>query len=462
LFGALSFASCDKFFDVNTDPNNPEEVVYEKVLPAGIGSSATVIGGQYAILGSLWSQHFTQSNTANQYKDLDSYEFTNNKFETAWNEMYAGAMSDLTIVINEAAEAEDWATHLMAVVMRSYDFVVMADLYDKVPYTEAFQSTAILGPKYDDGQFIYDSVIKELDEAMAKDFGASTNKNVGSADFIFGGNVDKWIRFANTLKLKMYLRMVNADPAKAQAGVSALWSAGANFLTEAACMDAFANQAGKYNPLYGSDVSSNGLGDLNLRASNTLFNYLTNSADSRLEKIYKPISAGNPMLSHPQGDYNNPESQNRLARGNWVATQPVYFFTEAEIYFLQAEALMRYPSLGDNAGELYENGVKASFALLGAEGADALLAGAYSYTTAEDKLALIITQKWISQAMFNPIESFFDFNRTGFPSVFEISKTSTIGNLFPQRLVAENTNEGRDNPNVPRGISIEMKVWWAK
>ena len=467
LFGVLLFASCDKFFDVNTDPNNPEEVVYEKVIAAGIGSSATAIGGQYSILGSLWSQHFTQSNTANQYKDLDSYEFTNNKFEAAWNEMYAGAMSDLTIVMNGAAEAEDWATHLMAVVTRSYSFVVMADLYDKVPYTEAFQGTDNFAPKYDDGPAIYDAIIAELDAAMAKDFNASTNKNVGTSDFIFKGDVSKWIQFANTLKLKMYLRMVNADAAKAEAGIRALYSAqgGPNLLTEAACMDAFSNQTNKYNPLYGSAIASSGLNDLNLRASKTLFDYLSGNDDPRMPKIYKPDpTAGGAYLAHAQGDFNNSDNMNKLSRGQWSPTQPVYFFTLAEINFLQAEALLRYPTLSSSvtAQQMYEAGVRASFTILGADGAEALLAGAYNYAAAGDKLEAIITQKWISQAMYNPIESFFDFNRTGYPTLFQISKTSAIGDMFPRRLVAENTYEGRDNPNVPRGISVEMKVWWAK
>ena len=133
--------------------------------------------------------------------------------------------------------------------------------------------------------------------------------------------------------------------------------------------------------------------------------------------------------------------------------------------FLRAEALVRYPSLSGNAQELYEAGVKASFALLGADGADALLSGAYSWANAstdEEKIKLIITQKWVSQAMFNPIESFFDRNRTGYPDNFVVSATSSIGDLFPQRLLASDTDEGINNPNCPKGVSVATKVWWAK
>jgi hypothetical protein len=463
-FGVL-MTSCSKFFDINDDPNNPSFAAYPYVLPAAIASSAAAVGGQYAMLGSLWSQHFTQSPTASQYDDLDSYRCLNNKFPATWTEVYAGGLNDYAEVIRQTVAAEDWATYLMAVTMRCYTLAVMVDLYDTVPYTEALKGKeGVAFPRFDAGPDIYNGLLAELDEALSKDFTAYTNTDVGSSDYIFGGNVDKWIQFANTLKLKMYLRMVNANPSAAEAGVRALYSAGANFLTEPAAMSAWANEAGKYNPFYGTNVAPTGVGDVNLRASETLFNYLTGNSDSRVEAIYRRAPNYPDLLANRQGatQSTDEERANRLSRGQWDPVQPVYFFTLPEIYFLQAEAQVRYPSLGGNPQALYESGVRASFDRLGAAGADALLAGAYSYTAAEDKLRAIIVQKWVSQAMYNPIESFFDFNRTGYPDFFVVSATSVLGDMFPQRLVVSDTDEGLFNPNCPMNLTIATKVWWAK
>lgn len=463
LGATLLFTSCSDFFDVNTDPNNPSSVPYSVVFPAAVASSAGVIGGQYAILGCLWSQHFTQNNTANQYKDWDSYKLTSSTFNGSFNELYSGAINDYMFVQEGAEKAEDWNTYLMATAMKCYTYQVLADLHDQIPYSEVGLGTAgNISPKYDAGSVVYDALIVELDKALSKDFKAVTNTNIEEKDFVFGGNMDKWIQFTNTLKLKLYLRQQKARPDVAQAGIAALYASGANFLTVAASMDKYKDEADKQNPLYASEVSSTGLGDKNLRTSATLFDYLSSKGDMRYEQIYKPIK-GQPYIALAQGDFLSTANKNNVSQGRFSATQPVYFFTLAEVDFMQAEALTRYPALTGSAQEKYEAGVKASFDLLGTEGADDLLAGMYAFPAGADaQMEAIITQKWVSCAMFNPIESFFEFNRTGYPHVFTVSKNSALGgSKFPQRLLFA-ADEVSRNPNTPAQVAIDVPVWWAK
>lgn len=462
LGSALLFTSCDKFFDVNTDPNNPSTAPYDVVFPAATASSAAVIGGQFAILGSIWSQHFTQNNTANQYKSWDGYKLTSSDFNGSFDELYSGAINDYMYVLKEAEAVEDWNTFLMATTLKCYTYQVLADLYDQIPYTEVGRGQeGNITPKYDEGSAVYDALITELDNALSKDFAAYSNKNIGNKDFIFNGDMSKWIQFANTLKLKIYLRQVKARPEVASAGIAALYQNGANFLTVPACMDKYSDETGKQNPLYASEVASTGLGDKNLRTSATLFDYLSGNGDERYTAIYKP-EKGFDYIALAQGDYLSTEHKNEVSRGLWSATQPVYFFTAAEVEFMQAEALTRYPSLAGDAKAKYEAGVKASFDLLEVDGADNLLAGVYSFPAATDqKLEAIITQKWIACAKFNPIESFFEFNRTGYPTLFTVSKNSAIGNKFPKRLLFA-ADEVARNPNTPKQVAIDVPVWWAK
>lgn len=464
---AVEFTSCDTFLDVNTDPNNPPHAPYEMVLAPAVVSTASVVGGQYAILGSIWSQHFTQNNTANQYKVIDGYRLTSSDFNSSFNELYSGALNDYNQVIKESEQAKDWNTYLMAVVMQSYTFQVLADLYDKIPFTDALKGTAgNISPRYDDCSVVYDGLVSRIDNALSKDFSASSNRSIGSKDFVFQGDMTKWKQFANTLKLKIYLRQINVRPAVSQAGIAALYSNGASFLTADAKINPFLAEVKKQNPLYGSEVEY--LGNSNLRASKTLFDYLNTNSDPRLNKIYSPGTGGHKALA--QGDYlasSVTYPNGSLSKGTFAATDAVYFLTEAESYFLQAEALVRYPSLSTTpAKSLYEAGVDAAFRRVSLTTASTFTAALAAYEfksagTTEQKIEQIITQKWISCAIAEPIESFFEFNRTLYPSFFTVSVNTAIGPKFPKRLLFVSDERSR-NPNTPEQVNIDVKGWWAK
>ncbi len=228
------------------------------------------------------------------------------------------------------------------------------------------------------------------------------------------------------------------------------------------------------------------MGDPNLRGSKTFIDFLQENDDDRLYHIYKKETGATEYLSLIWGDrlFTDEDVNNKLARGVWNPTQPVYFFTLPEVNFLIAEALVRYPSLSGDAKEFYDAGVTTSFALFTAdvspadpteEGAQAaeLLAGPYAFPvdgSVEEKLNAIITQKWVAQAKFNPLESFFDFNRTGYPAtftsdgpvpLFTYSANSAIGDKFPRRLLFPQ-RERDSNQNTPDQVNIDVPVWWAK
>src|SRR5687768_7131475 len=103
LLALLQAGACgEEFLDVNVDPNNPADAPLELVFPAAATSTASVVGGSYAILGGIWSQHYTQNNGSNQYKEIDNYNILSSTttYETAWQELYAGALNDYKFVKN--------------------------------------------------------------------------------------------------------------------------------------------------------------------------------------------------------------------------------------------------------------------------------------------------------------------------------------------------------------------------
>jgi len=169
------FTGCGKdWLDVNKDPNNAGSAAVENVLPAGVMSTATVVGGYYNLLGGIWSQYYTQGNASNQYKYIDSYGLLNTDFQGQWAELYSGALNDLQYAKMMAAKDENWSYFLMATTMECYTWQVLVDLYGEIPFNEALKGTNNLKPKYDNAQLVYDSLIVRLDYALAKTLNALT------------------------------------------------------------------------------------------------------------------------------------------------------------------------------------------------------------------------------------------------------------------------------------------------
>ena len=470
LFVALSLlvTSCsDSFFDINTDPNNPAAVTPNLVLPSAIGGSAYVIGGYYQAIGGFWSQHYAQSTGASQWASWEEYTLDEGDFDRQFQSIYSGTLMDCESIKKSTIASQDWSYYLIATLVQSYSFQVLADLYDQIPFSEALAGTSNLSPKYEKGKDVGDSLIKRIDAALAKDFtlsSVSTKTLIGSSDLLFQGDLKKWIQFANSLKLKIYLRYVNADPTKYAAAIKALLVED-NFLQEDAKMTAFKNEENNRNPFYETFLDRlSG----NVVASKTLMDKLQEEADPRLPFIFNPAATGNTQVGLGQGRYKEDQAIyatiKNLSTPNIAPIFPVYFFTAAEVWFLKAEAELRYGS-ASKAEVDYKNGIDASFSLYGAIGASALYADgkpyAFDKTNIESGIKSIITQKWIAAANVRALESFFDKNRTGYPDIFVKSAVSTLGTSYPQRLLFPLT-ERKSNSNTPALQRITEKVWWAK
>jgi hypothetical protein len=481
---------CEKdFLEVNIDPNNPPAEVGtpELIFPSAVASTAVRVGGEYAVLGGMWAQHWTQSNAANQYKSVDQYNITSGSYNRSFSEMFSGALNDYTFVVNKSEENENWIFFLMGTVMKAYNYQIMVDLYDQLPYDEAFQGDGNLAPVYEDGKTIYIKLIASIDAALTKDFSAATNTVPGKKDFLFEGDVTKWKQFANTLKLKMYLRMINSDASAAQAGVQAVFANGIGFLGEDAAMTQFEDAPDKSNPFYEYNFRQLNVAT-NLRASNTLMSFLLSNSDARIDAIYKAGSGG--QFAMYQGQFNASSTaidpdQPSVAKQS--ALEPVRFISAAESYFMQAEAIERYGVTGD-AKAMYDMGVTAAYGQFAFDSqydaydldpAPYIAAGGkYEYPAGgslEVKIEAIINQKWVSCVGSHSLESFFEQNRTGYPKVsavpgsdpdyvagqFTYSLEGVTGGLFPKRLVFPDIEINR-NPNTPAKVAVTEKVWWAK
>ncbi len=469
---ALVFTSCDDYLDVNTDPNNPNDASIDLILPVGMASIGIQTGGSYFNLGGFWSQYYTQSPDAGQYEDIDEYNISSDFFDREWQDIYAGGINDLQTVRDKALDESEGSYYLIATVMQAYAYQMLADFYNEIPYSDALEGlSGNYNPTWDKGSDVYTGVLSAIEGALqiyADDAGVSP----GSSDLVYAGDMAQWIGFANTLMLRMHMR-VSATAKADVAAIQALVTAN-NFITQDATMTAFADEQGKRNPYY--EIQVDRLGGVNQVASNTIIKFLVDNADPRIDNLFE--KSASQWIAKEQGDFANRDIRfDSLAIPRIFANTPVYFFTVAEVNFLVAEANLRFNG-GAGAQAAYEAGIEASFTLLGATGAAVLYgpSGVYEYNTSgtmDDKWKQIITQKWVGMCNTQNQEAFFEINRTGYPAYaagigdpgeLTISIASVLGGskgpqrlLFPDREVSRNTN----TPSQPAG-GLGQKVWWSK
>lgn len=469
LGGILLFSSCNTDLDINRDPDllSPNQVPMSAELPTAMTGVAASAGSYYAIIGGFWSQFWTQSAVANQYKVIDDFTlFTGNNITNgAWSSMF-DALTDIRNIKSNALAEENWNYYLIATTLEVYANQILVDYYGSIPYTEA-NNSAILNPAFNTAEEVYDQMVLDLTEALGKDLSLSPIANApGASDFLFGGDMIEWTKFANTLLLKVYMRQTEVRPSIAQSGISALLTANTAFLDSDAAITQFTDEDSRSNPLYETDRRQLNVGT-NLRASETMGSYLTENTDPRLAHFYDGTTF------QKQGDFDQGTGNESVVELS--ATTPFYFISLAESKFLQAEAEARYGS-DANAKTNYEAGVSAAFDMWD-EDATTLIAGNYAYPsgTLTQNIEAIITQKWVASFPGNGFESFLERNRTNFPKTSAVDQADptyiagqfaypvegkTSGNKFAKRLEYPQEERQR-NSNAPSSvIALTEAVWY--
>ncbi|MET4081019.1 hypothetical protein ABIB40_000964 [Pedobacter sp. UYP30] len=475
LIVVVSFAGCKKFLDVNQNPNNPDKAAPTLLLPTVEAAVGQIVGNSFQIYGNIWGQYWTQSPSSSQYKTIDQYQVTNTNFDRPWLILYRNALINADLIIKDPGANLQYIQG-MAYVLKAYAFQLTTDAFGDVPLSEALKGNEFGSPKYDAQELVYDSIFNYIDKGSAL-LNTANASSPGAQDIIFKGDISKWKAFANTLKLRAYLRLSKVNPAKAQAGIAALYASNAVFLTEDAAIK-YTSVGGNENPLYNEIV---GLGKTqNIVASATIVKAFKANNDPRLFKFYDLLKGADTIAYIPQGSYSKNSTKkvsppSPLVGGNAnniaSATAPVKLISASESYFLQAEAVARGWAPTGSLPTLFAQGITASFTAAGlteaqavtytataGDAATALTAAA----TVENKVKVIITQKYYAMCGFQGFEAWSEWRRTGYPTFFVTSVASTLApGKMPLRLLYPNS-EIQSNSNFPGSIVVDVPVWWDK
>ncbi len=506
--GILLFNSCSKDFEeINTDPNNAtaELAAPDMLLTNAIESMTDRVHEIFLghEMGSCWAQQMAKV----QYTDEDRYMPRLAVINNTWTSFYAASGMDVYTIYKVAGERNQPNYQGVALVLQCYITSVLTDLFGPVPYTEAWQgatSETGLLPAYDSQEFIYRDMIQKLDAAntMLDPDGLEI-----AGDILFGNDITKWKKFANSLRLRLLLRMSAKDVPFVTAQMSAMVADPATYpLFESSDDNAalqYLGSAPNNNP-----INENRKTRDDHRVSEHFVDLLGDYGDYRIMVFANPTALNtftgipNGLLSSQAAAFNGNGIANTSKIGSYfsAATAPGQLMSYAELQFILAEAALKgyIPGGMAAAKTFYDAGVTGSFmqykdALQ--EIFDAHAGGSYGglsipdpYTVEEElawhitdasapayfddatitfdhALELILHQKYF--AMFDQgLQSSFEWRRTRIP-VLTAPAASVLGGKIPLRVTYPTDEYARNPSNVGAaaatlggGDLLTTKLWW--
>ena len=400
------------------------------------------------------------------YQDEPNYDFTTRNIpQTFWLRLYRDVLVNLQeakrlipsdITLTEGVKKNQTA---IADIMQVYTFSVLVNTFGDVPYTEALDANNLF-PKYDDAKTIYDDLFTRLDADIAALDPASGGFRA-SADFVYAGSIAKWVKFANSLKLKLAMTVADADATKAKTAVEQADAGAFASAADNAVVTYFATTPNN-NPIWADLVQSN---RQDFVAAAPFVNTLIALNDPRLPIYVKPNDAG--AYVGAKVGVNN--TYTLFAKPGAIlenAALPALLLSYDETEFYRAEAIERGFTVSGTAAEHYSNAITASILFWGGTQAQAtayLAEPAVAYTTATGNYKQKIgTQKWI--ALYNrPMDAWTEVRRLDYP-VLPAPAAAKSG--FPNRLTYPANEQTLNNENYTAASAkigsdkVETKIFW--
>lgn len=460
-------AGCeDGLTEANENPNAPTDVGAQFLLPQAMRASveAAFGGGQMLSHTAIWPQHAVQI----QYPDEEVGQVRPDRMQGYWNAAYAGPLKDVQTVIDKGRENQRPNVEAVGLIWKQWIFHLLTDYWGDVPYSEALQGEeGMTEPAYDPQSEIYAGMITALSQASGM-LNAS-GSGFGSGDLLYADDVELWRRFANSLRMRLAMRMSEVDPGGAQAAFVAAYDAGGFQSNADNAMFEWAS-APYENPLY-----ENWTGRDDHGISATMVDTLKSLADPRLELYAEPAAQDGEYRGHANGWDDLPEGQSlswfsrigNFWRANGSGT-PTALMTYSEVLFLQAEAAAR-DWIAEDPAELYEAAIRANMTQYDAwSPANAPTDAEIDAYLAQDRVQYggiddIHLQKWISLYMNGP-EAWADSRRTDVPDL--AMGPHLLLSRIPVRFTYPAGEQSLNKTNLDAAIArqgantLVTTVWW--
>ena len=482
--GAVLLGGCKKgFLDVNNDPNRVTElnVTPELIFPqAEVAVGARAASGNWNFLNN-WMGYTGASGSYAIDQTETTYNVDFNFSDPIWQNHY-GVLFDLNQAQVKALAKGDSVLAGASMILAAKLWQELVDLYGDIPYSQAFNNNATRTPAYDKAKDVYLSLMSNLD--VAKSYMNRTAKSTfATLDVINHGNQAKWIKFANTLKLRLLIRTSEVSTFNVATEINKIKDGGSVLNTLKAGDDVmvnpgYVNETSKQSPFYANNgLTPTGAEANPITRANVYFvNLLNTTQDPRLRRYFKSPTGTTSIIGVTYGlAAGNPTSSASSSYGPGLvksATQDQWIYPAFESLFLEAEAIARGWITG-NAQTTYEAAVTENFKFLGLTAADAttyltsvsIAMWSNSGSTALSKAKFIAYQKYIALAGIDPLESYSDLRRLNMiPNTgYLTANPSRISNSLPVRLPYPQSEYTTNAANVNAEGNINVftsKIFW--
>ena len=510
LAGILSVSGCTgKFEEYNRPPYQPTEFPDNDLLVKMFNVYASPQQNDCQFNNCMWACYSGQI-TAPYDWGRGTAIFAYFNAEEGWNQVttnnFYSKIYPNFFELKEKKGAEG-LIYSIALLTRVYAMQEIATLQGPLPYTTVKKGDIYV--KYDSEQAAWTAMFEDLDFViynLKKAAPSGTNADLQQVDCIYRGNCAKWLKFANTLKLRMAIRLSGVAPEFAKLKAEEAVADGVMTSTDDSAYDT--TNSGQTNNGY---KIVDGWGEL--KANACLVSYMNGYQDPRRSAYFTEAAEdlGGGYIGVRSGTTNPPVPNTYKGYSTFkiaveanpglinAGANPMPIMYASEAAFLRAEGAVRGWNMNGTAKALYEEGIRLSFEEFGVRGADDYMRNstltpgdhndpvvqADSYenqsnitiaweegATMAEKLERIITQKWIA-SLLNPMEGWADFRRTGYPRIFPPVVSASQQGCGLQRQMrrlhfpkseydtnAENTKEAAKH--LSNGIdSDNTDLWWA-
>lgn len=451
---ALALSSCNNTLDeINKNPNATETPLPPYLLTSALKQGADIYWGSESNFNSslLFVQHWAKI----QYAEPDRYDVSNSSFTALWNTGYSTLITDLNTILNFSDQQANSNYKGIALTLRSWTFLLLTDAYGSIPYKEAGLKVT---PAYNTQKEVYTGLLEDLKQAQSL-LGSANGTVIG--DLAYKGNIAKWKKLVNSLRLRIALRISDKEPALAkQAVIDATTDAGGLISSNSETFQFIYTSSPQQNPASAWFETRD-----DYRISKTIVDKLYELSDPRLP-VYAQLPSDASVGKYVGGanglsnsDANSQGFAKTSKPGTYFLTSqsPAVFFAYSEVLFDLSEAVARGYITGD-AEQLYKNAITASLNQFGIT--DATVVSNYLNQTvvkydATNYAKSIGTQKWI--AFFGQgLDAFAEWRRLDYPQLAAGPATVLDGQI-PSRFFYPGTEQSLNGTSYQAAIGIQGK-----
>jgi hypothetical protein len=469
---SLLIASCN--LDVNNDPNRVtnSNVTGALIFPAAAHETGQrVATGNYAFLNK-WLGWWASSGTFAIDFTETTYNITPTFADALWQSQY-NVLFDLEQARSKSLAAGDTSTAGASIILSAMLWQDLVDVYENIPYSQALHYTTYPQPSYDNGQAVYDDLQSKLDLAISF-MGKQSLSSFAQLDIVNKGNKAKWVKFANTLKLRLLIRQSEISGFNPTAELAKIVANGGVLQSgeTVSVNPGYTKATNQQSPFYANfGLTINGSEASPSTRANDYFTALV--TDGRLTRYFIPVNGkvvgdvygeatGNPLVSSGVG----PGLANSDTQNQWI-------LTSIESLFLEAEAIER-GWLQGSASTKYNQAVTESFNWLGvSDASNAATAYLRNFPYQAGNVKNILLEKYKALCGIAPVQLWSDLRRMGYdiiPSKSGSYQWFTLNpsvnpkiavNTLPARMLIAQSEYTTNSENANlQTTDITKKMFW--